>query len=884
MEDDEKLPPPPPDDEGVADIIDETTSQYHHEEESEKHYTEEEKDQIASRCLRIFNVILLLLGAALCGGSLYGSTISGEGIGSGLFFAIAGVGGGLVIITSVGLIGALSRWQPLLLAYHVCIVFVAFAVLILGGFCFILQETVIQWVQQNWAYVLQSLPQSQRPTASAASYVNNIKMVMSIAGAVCFLLLSCLGLTIHHVLQLVSRLKGYTLILEASNTTLMPIGIALIGISTYVASTAVGSQAIVPAFALFVLGIIVILLLVIGFSGTVLRSRGILFLFATLTAIIALVFIAFGVASFVLQEKVIDAVASNWESIRKVLSNDFAGKYDKDQFIMYLRSNLAAIGFLAVCTGLLNFAQTFSSIQLRFELKAMAELEQQIIIAQKDGHLDETEANELLALRTPSPLEKMWKLWWKFGDKTSRAAVVFVCMFLIFTVAVIVGIALAGLYYSSTCVSLARSIESYDYKNADLGRVIQLTNNYTRGSIAVIISTAVTTATTTLGFKKLAYADGMSAIGFPPVIPLRTAWGNGKVDVYYSGNASIPIQSVSVTALPGGPSNYFGVDISCQSSDMLLSLPSATLLGGNLYESNETMNQHVLSLNTAGPDTSISVDFSTVSIIHRPRLLRMDLKSINGEINVKNVLIGAKGISSITSGGQMTFTSVDFQCDPTDLGDVTIGGVSFLSSSGTIKLNSAQIIDCDVKIQTGAAPSIINNVIFSSTMSTSTGQLTVIGASGASIITSTSVGSLTILGETGFVTVSNATISRSLRASTTGGSIQILKSRFTLGAGIQVDSDDGHVTIWASRFAGIVSIVTSGKITCSGNGFDIPKGSSSSPCSIRSTELSADGTSLTVVDQSTVNCATVGDCPYLGSVVITSARGNVNIIMDAWTR
>lgn len=863
----------------------------HHEEErsGEHHYTEEEKDQIASRCLRLFNIILLVLGAALCGGSLYGSTISGEGVGSGLFFAIAGVGGGLVVVTSVGLIGALSRWQPLLLAYHVCIVFVAFAVLILGGFCFILQDTVVQWVQTNWAYVLQSLPQNQRPTASATSYVNNVKMAMSISGAVCFLLLSCLGLTIHHVLQLVSRLKGYTLILEASNTTLMPIGIALIGISTYVASTAVGSQAIVPAFALFVLGIVVILLLVIGFSGTVLRSRGILFLFAVLTSLIALVFLAFGVASFVLQERVIDAVSSNWESIRKVLPNDFAGKYDKDQFSMYLRSNLAAIGFLAVCTGLLNFAQTFSSIQLRFELKAMCELEQQIEMAQKDGHLDATEAAELLALRTPSPLEKMWKLWWKHGDRTSRAAVVFICMFLLFLVAVIVGIALAWLYYSSTCVSLSRSIETYDYKNADLGRVIILTNNYTRGSISVSIASSVTTAVTTLVCKKLAYADGMSPSGFPLVLPLQAAWGSGKVDVFYTGNASAPVQAVSVTALPGGPTSYFGADISCQSSDLLLTLPSATLLGGNSYNNDDALKQHVLSLNTAGPDTSISVDFNSISLIHRPRLLRADLKSVNGEINVKSVLIGAKGLSSITNGGQMNFNDLDVQCDPADLGDVSIGGISLLSSSGTIKVSGARVVDCDVRIQTGAAPSNIDNLVFSSAMSSSSsgpGQLTVVGSSGSTVISSIIVGSLTILGETGFVTVNNASISRNIRASTTGGSVQILKSMFTLGAGVQVDSDDGHVTIWASRFAGILSIVTSGTITCSGSGFDVQKSgsTSSSPCSDRSVELGADGTSLTVVDQSTVNCAAKGDCPYLGSVVVTSARGNVNIIMDAWKR
>lgn len=88
-----------------------------------------------------------------------------------------------------------------------------------------------------------------------------------------------------------------------------------------------------------------------------------------------------------------------------------------------------------------------------------------------------------------------------------------------------------------------------------------------------------------------------------------------------------------------------------------------------------------------------------------------------------------------------------------------------------------------------------------------------------------------------------------------------------------METDSGEVRVHAHKFAGIVSVVTGGRLRCSGLGFDKrdAQGRPSDPCT--ATEQRTDG--LVVVERVKVNCASAGpscsdDCPYLGELSITS--------------
>jgi hypothetical protein len=75
-----------------------------------------------------------------------------------------------------------------------------------------------------------------------------------------------------------------------------------------------------------------------------------------------------------------------------------------------------------------------------------------------------------------------------------------------------------------------------------------------------------------------------------------------------------------------------------------------------------------------------------------------------------------------------------------------------------------------------------------------------------------------------------------------------------------------------SRFAGIVNIVTAGRITCTGSGFE----NTTDPCPMETTN------GRHYVKMASVNCAAVGDCQYSGVVSVTSASGAVFLDIAAW--
>ena len=862
-----------------------TDEELHHER------TEAEKNQISARCLRLFNVLLTLLGAALTGAALYGSTTGGGGVASSLFYALAGVGAGLVVITLVGLFGALWRAMPMLLAYYACLVFAAFGMLVLGGFCFVLQVTALQWVDQNWASVQATLPAAQRSTSTPASYEATLRLAMDGIGALAFVLLSFLLCTMQHVTRLVTPLKSYMLLLQATNTTLVPVGIALIAVATWVAQTAVGNAALLSAFAIFVLGI-----LVVGFMGTTLRSRVIIRLFFVATLVLALAFSAFGLTALLSGPQVSAFAVAQWPTLRKVLPAGFAGKYDVGQFELFMQANLSALGFIALCTGVLMATQAFGASRLRFELQAMYELEGQVIEAREAGLLYKEEAAELLAMRSLGTLERTWKRGWKFGDRTSRAAVVFLGLFLLFAIAVVVGVAVAALVYSTECLNLSRFDQDYNYGGANVGSFLFVSNNFTRGSISLAVAAVPASAqllaaalasisagaapNTTVSYHKSAYSQTMAPPGYPPVTPRLAAWANGNVDVLYSGSPQTLVPSRSIVALPVGPTSFLGYDVSCQAADIVVTLAPADLLGGNSYTASLEA-QYTLALITSGPENDIDIDLSGVNASQVPRLLRADLSTGDGTLDAVGLLVGAKGMAAATAGGAMNFESLDVQCDPADLGDTRGGGVNLLTSTGSIDVDGASFIDCDVLITAGAAPASVENAVLRSSIGGGGGRLAVVGAAGAISISSTSVSFLSISGDSGTVAVSNSSIGRSLRASSGAGDVTLSQLYFGPGSGVQVDTSSGDVTILAAEFAGIVSIVTSGAISCRGAGFD---GAAGSACSVRSVELAVDGTQLNVVDQVTVNCAAQSDCPYLGGITITSSTGDVSVTMSPWAR
>jgi len=848
-------------------------SHHHHDDDDDKELTEEEKDLIAVRCLRLFNILLMLIGGGLCGASLWASTTTVAGIGNTLMYAVAGVGGGVFVVTLIGLIGALARVQQILLVYHTCLIFASFAMLVLGGFCFILYQSAVVWVKDNWAYLLQSLPPDRRAEMSLDKYSGFLTYAMFGIGATAIFLLVLLLCAMSNVIRLVTPLKAYTLILQATNTTLLPVGIALIGIAVWVADTAVGQEAIFSAFAIFVMGMFVIILVMVGCTSISLRSRGLIRLFFFITLFLTALFLAFGITSLVAADKVNTVIVGQWQLLRRLLPSSFAGKYDIEQFQAFMNANLRALGFFSLCTGLLMATQTYGAIRLRFELKAANELEEQTIEAANSGLISKEDMDVLLSMRNPGQLEKLWKRTWTKGSKVSRTAVVFTLLFTCFIFLVIMGIAVSALFYSTSCQAVSSYIEGFDYGGQDIGQLVQITNNYTRGRIVIDVKSDLTgTPVTTFNFRKSAYAERMAAPGYPSIETKSGSWG---VDIY-GGGVDADVTYKAIQAIPATPTKYLNVDVSCQDAELTVTLPPASVLGDNSYETSIAI-PYGLRLITGGDQTSMLLDWTDILPGLRPRLARLDMASDAGLMDIFYPVIGPRGMKVTSESGEITIKNIVARCDASDLGG-DIGGIRLSTAKGGVTINGGKIQDCDVYVKGSAARCEITDTMIENTLGGS--KLAMEGAAGVLHVSNSKVDLLSMNGEAGTVRCINVTIGTSLKVSTSDGKVELNSMKLSLRAGIQVDTDIGNIEIWTNQFAGIVSVVTGGTITCTGTGFD----GTAAPCSSQTTDVGADGTSLSVLEQVNVNCQAKGDCPYLGGITITSARGNVILRMDKWVR
>jgi hypothetical protein len=211
-------------------------------------------------------------------------------------------------------------------------------------------------------------------------------------------------------------------------------------------------------------------------------------------------------------------------------------------------------------------------------------------------------------------------------------------------------------------------------------------------------------------------------------------------------------------------------------------------------------------------------------------------------------------------------------CDPNDLGEA-LGGVRLTTDRGGISLEDSDTTDCDVVLVADAAMARVTRSRVSNALGG--GHLTLVGTQGVLEVTRTVVDVLDLKGDAGSIRVDNVTVSEALKAATGAGAVSLSALRMSARGVVQVETDSGDIIVSATNFAGIASIVTSGTITCVGNGFD-----DANPCTVTT---SGDG-GLTVVEQVDINCRTRGDCAYLGQVTITSARGNVLLRMDRWVR
>jgi hypothetical protein len=814
--------------------------------------------------------------------------------------------------------------------YFTFVIVLAFCLLVIGGFCFILTNSSVDYLQTNWDKLYAMMPASQRATTTLSDTVEKTKAAMyGIGGGCLILFFECVG-ALNYAIGLMTASRAFTLFLQATNISMLPIGVALIAAAAYVADTAVSAETTIAAFAIFILGIFVIALVLLGCVGTSLQSRGVVKLFMFLTFLLSFAFISFGVLALVQADLVSQLITSQWDVIRKALPPTFTGKYDKEAFQAFIDANLTSLGFLSVVAALLLVSQTWASMRLRAELKFESEAEQEAWEAVREGLLPKSVAEELSRENAKSKAQIMWKQQWTKGTRRSRILIMVCCGCLTFFVALAIALAATAVYYSTSCVSLGKYSETMAYQNTNSNGQLStgassmaiqphltLTNYYTLGSITIRLDTSLKTAEPRLSYRKQAFRQDMSTSSWPALTNATVAYRGGVVGAvdstrYYN------ITSSKLEGSDAGPTNLLGYDISCQNSDVFVTYPpfsyykthpTFTDASAVLQTQYTPATQHsvgaVLDLKSGmgarSGTTGITIDTynnagptgGTIIAADKVPLLYGKLATSSGAILVDGALIRREGLSASTSTGEVVLSRSDAVCS--DNGDPNSGQVagtiSLTTDKGVIMVDGLTSRNCEVALTGNAALTSVTNTVIRSDYGGA--RLTINGQAGIMAVSSSVVQDMILQGSGGSVRLTNLTVSDALRISAGSGSVLGRELSFGRGAAVQVESDTGSIDIRAKAFKGIISIITSGPINCPNPQGKDTKGNPTSgfmtlePCKKTTTASSSSSSSstssnaMTVVDNIQVNCQPQ-DCPYLGTMTITSMRGAVTLQMD-WT-
>lgn len=822
-------PPPPPKDPYYG-------NEELYEDENEE-LSEEQKQEQAQRCLKIFNGTLMLLSGGLCGFAYY----TGEGSYGGAWtaFAAAGVGGTVFIITLLGLLGAVRLNRKILLFYYTCLIFSAMALLVLGGFCFILTEEAVRYVKENWDKIVREMSQEERNSMSEEDVADKIRFNLRIVGGVSVMLFLMLLSVMSSVVRLISKLKAYQIVLQSTNIAVMPFGVALIAGGLYIADTAASVDAPYAAFAVFILGVAVILIASVGCLGSSIESRGIIKLFMILIFVQTWGVLAIGITAFVAAERVKETVAENWDSIRRVLPPDFSGAYDKEQFMAFVEANLQAMGFLAICNGLLLVTQFVASMRLRRALKAEAE---------DDPFGGPEDPIDLAKIERPNRLKVLWKQKWTNGSKKSRAIIKCTCACLCLLVLLVLVGACLVLYFSTSCASISDFQEDYDFPEAGSVDAFTLRNTYKRGSTTVTVDPDASSMA--LGFTKGAFRASFADANTP------------------SSSVDGDTNTLAVTASGGEPKLLLGFDISCQTGTFAFTSPAAAHYGGNTLAASRATP--AIDVDTDSALASVDLNLGTTALAERPRFRRVDTRTTVGPIDIVGMLVGAEGMRAVSENGEIAVAGTDVVCDPKFMGLMDRSGVTLGTQQGGVTVEGTSFFDCLVDVTGDASFLRVAN----STVASQYGgaSLNMNGVKGVVEVERAIADSMDLKGEEGSIRVRDAVVRDILKAATQYGSVEITGLTVAMGASVQIETIEGKIEVHLQQFAGIVSVLSGGQISCSGEGFD-------RECVAQSEE----GTELAQAD-TTINCAAQGDCPYRGELIITSELGSVEIVADLWDR
>ncbi|KAE8979864.1 hypothetical protein PF011_g22671 [Phytophthora fragariae] len=701
---------------------------------------------------------------------------------------------------------------------------------ILGGLCLLFTSDVELEVA---AYLEKSL--LLRDIDNRSKLLTETKRILEIAAAVLIvdaIVHLCFSLYLR---RLLGERRAAVAFLQIFSVIMFPLSLFLIIGGNYVVDIGTLASAPYAGLAIFASGVLLLVVALLAFVGGNFEYRRLLSVCYLLSALIGACSVVLSITCFAGRSYVEENILQNWESIRILLPPTSQVAYDRNRFAVVMQSNLNAVAYVGLLSGLFVLSEAGMSLSLMRHAASwkhrLARAKRSIKDLQQTAvSLDPVDANASVP-EADSPLS-FFQQWINLFDKSTRRqriAMRVVVVLIMLAVTFILAVMCANVAFLAKCSSIDTRIASASFSLVNSSTeaevdTIQLVNSFSRGEI-IISSANTATGTVDMSF----YGSEGGTIAATRMYKKETTNNTLSIDTW-----------------PLGITQFLWIDGSCQRSKLEVDLPQDKLrslvVNSNtsvILNGSDTMTLQGLSITT----TQSSILCSDVEIQGDQFLLQTS----SGDITVDGLTIDASDTLVAESPAKV------------------------YSALGIVSLTDVTLSQCDLQVETGASSLVLSDVHGSHIQAKS---------SSASIsVDDVQANWITLRSKTGDISgrelavEGNSAFMGRLEVSTVSGDVEL--EEITASGTIHVESASGKITIHLNTqtFAGMYYMRSEYGI------MSIRQTNYSSDVVVESAD-SVDG----LEKHGSINCdPATSNCLAFGNIYLRSSLGNVELVLGCDT-
>ncbi|KAG1713292.1 hypothetical protein DVH05_001012 [Phytophthora capsici] len=487
---------------------------------------------------------------------------------------------------------------------------------------------------------------------------------------------------------------------------MFPLSLFLIIGGNYVVDTGTLASAPYAGLAIFTCGVLLLVVALLAFVGGNFEYRRLLSICYLLSALIGSGCVVLAIACFAGRSFVEDNIVSNWENIRFLLPPTAQVAYDRDRFAAVMRSNLDAVAYVTLLSGLFVLLEASMSLTLTRHASSWKQQLARVRHNMKDLQqtavgLDRIDRNA----DVPQPDSQFsflqhWIKHFESSTRRQRIAMRIIITLIMLALAFILAVMCANVVLIAKCNSINTPVASASFPltNTD---TIYLQNSFPRGEIIVSTGTSTTGNVDMNFYSSDVRSKYQKAYLVHYLTPCHFYKQDGSISAADMYEKVVKNATVSIDVWPLDATQFLWIDGSCQ---VCSNSNCFDFFCAHIFSVQRSMMELQLPNDTL---QSLVVNSNASVVVNGSNT--MTLQSLSITTLQSSVLC-----SDVAIQGDTLFlesTSGDIGIDGMRIESLTAEAPARVYSAfGLVSLSDVVLTQCDLQVETGASSLVMSNI------------------------------------------------------------------------------------------------------------------------------------------------------------------------------